>query len=89
MSTFQPQLLAVNSTVVPAGDQTPHICPQCKQSSVYSSKSTKQVVVMFVAVTTDAKELWVCTTEECGWKAPLSDKPSEWEPEKEDKLVDL
>ncbi|KAF7323114.1 Cytochrome c heme-binding site [Mycena chlorophos] len=91
-SNFKPQILGVVNDVTPTGDQTAHVCPKCKKASVYSSKSTTQVVVLFVAIGTTASESsWLCTTEGCGWKAPLAQDPSTWEPKKEktDKLVDI
>ncbi|KAJ7837043.1 hypothetical protein B0H14DRAFT_2792675 [Mycena olivaceomarginata] len=78
--TLRPLLFGYETQVKPNGKQTPHVCPKCNHASVFSSTSTEQIVVMFVAVSSSVKASWLCTTEKCGWSTPLDREPLSWEP---------
>ncbi|KAJ7168197.1 hypothetical protein C8R43DRAFT_983397 [Mycena crocata] len=73
-------IVGYETQVTPNGEQTAHVCPKCRQASVFSSTSTKEIIVLFVPVSSNAEALWVCTTENCGWKTPLEKDPASWEP---------
>ncbi|KAJ7470291.1 hypothetical protein FB451DRAFT_1253248 [Mycena latifolia] len=86
---LRPLILGYETEVKPTGEQTAHVCPKCKQTSVLSSTSTKEIIVMFVPVSSTSSALWVCTTEKCGWTTPLENEPASWEPTLDYKLVDI
>ncbi|KAJ7093212.1 hypothetical protein C8R44DRAFT_401782 [Mycena epipterygia] len=88
--SLRPLILGYETQVTPAGEQTAHVCPKCMQASVFSSTSKKEIIVMFVPVSSSATALWVCTTEKCGWTAPAEREPASWEPKSEPaNLIDL
>ncbi|KAJ6618355.1 hypothetical protein B0H10DRAFT_2217868 [Mycena sp. CBHHK59/15] len=89
MTGIRPLLFGYETQVKPDGVQAAHVCPKCRQSSVFSSKSTKEIIVMFVPVSSSAEGLWVCVTENCGWMAPIEQEPKLWERIVEPKLVDV
>ncbi|KAJ6547020.1 hypothetical protein B0H19DRAFT_1163544 [Mycena capillaripes] len=78
--SLRPLLFGYETQVKPSGEQTAHVCPKCKQESVFSSASEKQVIVMFIPVSSSATVSWVCTTEKCGWTTPIEQQPESWEP---------
>ncbi|KAF7353642.1 hypothetical protein MVEN_01048900 [Mycena venus] len=80
MPSLRPMIFGYETRVEPTGEQKPHICPRCKNASVFSSTNKEQIVVMFVAVSSNATASWLCTTEKCGWSAPLDRDPMSWEP---------
>ncbi|CAK5279466.1 unnamed protein product [Mycena citricolor] len=50
-------------------------------ASVFSSTSTKEVVLLFVSVASwKGDSVWLCTTRGCGWSASIDEDPSTWEP---------
>ncbi|KAJ7471044.1 hypothetical protein FB451DRAFT_1252858 [Mycena latifolia] len=80
MSSLRPLLFGYETQVEPNGEQQAHVCPKCKNASVFSSTSTEQIILMFVPVSSSATDSWVCTTKKCGWTAPLERDPMSWEP---------
>ncbi|KAJ6618354.1 hypothetical protein B0H10DRAFT_2217867 [Mycena sp. CBHHK59/15] len=91
MSNLRPLIFGYETKVTPDGEQQAHMCPKCKQSSVFSNKSTKEIIVMFVPVSSSETGLWVCTTDRCGWTVPIEQEPKTWEPapESSEPLIDL
>ncbi|KAJ7184266.1 hypothetical protein C8R46DRAFT_455640 [Mycena filopes] len=79
MSGLRPLVFGYETQVKPSGEQTAQECPKCKQASVFSSTSTKVIIVMFLPVSSSEEALWVCTTKDCGWTTPLGQEPTLWD----------
>ncbi|KAJ7632194.1 hypothetical protein FB45DRAFT_911776 [Roridomyces roridus] len=72
-----PIFFGCSQKIKPEGDQTPRICPNCHNASVFSAKKKTWFELFFIPlIPFDSKHVWLCQI--CHWMAPHV--AGQWEP---------